>query len=91
MLPPPDKAPPGDGSVSSDEYKAAFGRNLRAARRRLGITQAELAGRFGASGSYIAKVEAGTENLTIETMNRLAHLVGARVPDLIDPAFDSSS
>ena len=90
MSPPSDKTPPDDDAVSSDAYKAAFGRNLRTARRRLGITQAELAARFGSTGSYITKVEAGTENLTIETMNRLAHLVGSKLRDLLDTEFGDS-
>ena len=87
MPPPPGKTPPDDAAVPSEAYKAAFGRNLRAARRRLGVTQAELAGLFGSSASYIGKVESGTENLTIETMNRLAQLVGSRLPDMLDTEF----
>lgn len=43
------------------------------------VTQAELARRVGVSRGYISRVFRGTENLTLETMTKLALAVGGSV------------
>lgn len=45
-----------EGSLSASEY----GRSMREARRRQGITQDELAARVGVTKSYVSKVESGS-------------------------------
>src|SRR5262245_60787459 len=44
-----------------------------------GVTQAELARRVGVSRGYISRVFRGRENLTLETMTKLAVAVGGSV------------
>src|SRR5262245_48124236 len=43
------------------------------------VTQAELARRVGVSRGYISRVFRGVENLTLETMTKLAIAVGGSV------------
>ena len=53
-----------------------FGKNLRAARIRTGLTQAEVAKRTGLTQQYVSVVEAGRQNLTLSTMTTLADAIG---------------
>lgn len=59
---------------TSEVAAQAVGEEIRRARKELGLTQLEVAGRLGASQSYVANVEAGRENLTI---GKLAQIAGA--------------
>lgn len=80
--PPPEEPPRSDPPLSGD-LRSVFGRNLRAARRKAGLTQAELGERTGLTQQYVSHVEAGHQNITIETMVALARIVGQEVSDLL--------
>jgi transcriptional regulator with XRE-family HTH domain len=62
-------------------------------RRRLGISQSELAKRTGVSQPMIAKFESGRfKNITIHTLVRAAHALGAGVKiDLVPLARTSEA
>ena len=60
----------------SDDSRSVFGANLRAARIKAGLTQAQLAERTGLTQQYVSLVEAGHQNITIDTMTALARAVG---------------
>lgn len=49
---------------------------IRVARREAGLTQAQLGERLGSSGSYVANVEAGRENLTVGQIANIAAALG---------------
>ena len=53
------------------------GEAIRAARNAAGLTQAQLGDRLRCSGSYIANVEAGRENLTVGQLANFAAAMGA--------------
>lgn len=53
-----------------------FGRRLREARRRAGLSQAEVAARLGIRQSYVSRVELGTENITLSACVRFAQAIG---------------
>ena len=55
------------------------GASLRSARRRAGLTQAELAARAGTSQATISAYEHGRKAPSIETLGRLLAAVGARL------------
>jgi len=63
-----------------------LGRELRATRLALGLTQATIADRLGVSPSYLAAVEAGRRNLTLGQLANIANAMrlGFRV-SLIRP------
>ena len=50
-----------------------LGQQIRAARARVEITQAELGRRLGTSPSYIAGIEAGKANVTIGQLASIAN------------------
>ena len=53
-----------------------FGRRLREARKRAGLSQAEVATRLGIGQTYVSRVERGTENITLSACVRFAQAVG---------------
>lgn len=59
-------------SVRDDIY-AALGRQIRARRKELGLTQAELAGLCGKDGNgWVSSVESGAKHLTARQLTTLA-------------------
>ncbi len=63
--------------------RARFAVNLRAARLAHGISQEELAGRAGLHRNYIGSVERNEKNISIDSMERLAIVLGVDVVDLL--------
>jgi len=57
--------------------------NLKTARKLAGLSQAELARRTGISRTMIAAIEAGQQNVTLESVERLAQVVGCKGSDLL--------
>lgn len=56
--------------------KSRIGRNLRAFRAHVGLTQAEFAQEIGMSLRYYSDVERGRENLTLDSVDALAADLG---------------
>ncbi len=56
--------------------KSSFAITLSKARKDLGLTQQELASKIGASQSYIAKLEGGEANPTLEKIGSLLAVLG---------------
>lgn len=52
------------------------GELLRKARRRHGVSQAQLATRAGTTQSAISRLESGRVSPTVETLRELLHLLG---------------
>jgi transcriptional regulator with XRE-family HTH domain len=62
-----------------------FGRRVGEIRRARGWTQARLAERWGVSLKYVERVEAGQENLTIESLALLAGVLRVQPDELLRP------
>jgi transcriptional regulator with XRE-family HTH domain len=63
---------------------------LADARRRAGLTQAELAARLGISQSAVAKLEREDANPTVRTLERALRATGNRIEARPVPAVDES-
>ncbi|MSP60274.1 MAG: XRE family transcriptional regulator [Myxococcales bacterium] len=61
------------------------GRRVAELRVARDLTQEQLAEKLGVSLKYLQRIEAGRENLTIESMVRLANVLSRRVIDLFRP------
>lgn len=87
-------------TTASSAHAKVIGERIRATRKTLGLTQEDVGERMGASGSYIAGVEAGRSNLTIGQLAAIAealkvalevqfHIPAPRPETFIEP--DSAS
>jgi transcriptional regulator with XRE-family HTH domain len=52
--------------------RCTLGRNMRSRRKELGMSQEELGDRAGLEQSYVSNVEAGTRNVSIDNIARIA-------------------
>ena len=58
------------------QAKSSFAITLAEARRQLNLTQQQLAARLGVSQSYVAKLEGGEANPTLERIGSLLAVLG---------------
>jgi transcriptional regulator with XRE-family HTH domain len=68
-----------------DDIVATFGANLKAARLKMGLTQAQLADAAGLLQQYVSLVESGKQNVTLTTAKTLAKVVNRDVRMLLTP------
>jgi len=77
----PRRPAPGRGPEAFARYERTrtsimAGSAVRAARRRAGVSQAELAARSGTSQPAIARLEKGQVSPTVITLDRIARALG---------------
>ena len=60
-------------TAASEIQAKVVGCEIRATRRALGLTQAEVAERLGVTASYMSAVEAGRRNLTLGQLANIAN------------------
>lgn len=65
------------------DLPAKFGRVVRECRRKLGITQEELAWRANLHRTYIADIERGARNVTLRSVENLANALEVTVGHLV--------
>ncbi|RIN44407.1 helix-turn-helix domain-containing protein [Staphylococcus simulans] len=61
-----------------------FGQNIKQIRKRMNITQSELATKIKISRSYLSDIENGNKNPSIKTVKKLADSLGLSVTDLFN-------
>lgn len=65
-----------------ERVKRDVGRRVAELRRKQGLTQAEIAEVVDVTVAYFARIEGGRENLTIESLAKLAGALSVRVSEL---------
>jgi transcriptional regulator with XRE-family HTH domain len=60
-------------TATSEIQAKAVGREIKATRVELGLTQADVAKRLGVSPSYVAAIEGGRRNLTLGQLANIAN------------------
>jgi CheY-like chemotaxis protein len=68
--------------VQKDDVKKNFGSSVKAWRKRLGISQEELAGRADLHRTYVSDVERGARNLSLESITRMAEALNISAAEL---------
>jgi transcriptional regulator with XRE-family HTH domain len=63
--------------------RARVGKNVARFRRAKGMTQAEVAERFGCETDYVSRIERGKENLTLQSLTKLAELLDVEPAELL--------
>ena len=66
------------------EAREAFGKRVRAIRRRLDLTQEQLAERTGLHHTYIGSVERGERNISLENILALVKALNCSPSELIE-------
>lgn len=66
------------------QYQIFIGKNVRAKREKMGVSQERLGELTGFHRTYVGMVERGEKNITILNLQRFAKALGVHVRDLID-------
>jgi transcriptional regulator with XRE-family HTH domain len=74
--------------LRADQVQKDVGRRVAELRRERGLTQAELADRASVSTNYVARVETGLQNLTLESLTKLANLFGLPIQEFFQEPAD---
>ncbi|MBQ3814688.1 MAG: helix-turn-helix transcriptional regulator, partial [Clostridia bacterium] len=65
-------------------HKLHFGKRVAIARRRIGLSQAELAEKLGVTAQAVSKWECGSAIPDVELLLELSHLFGMTVNELLE-------
>ena len=74
---------PGDHLADPSSLLLRMGSRLRARRRELGRTLAEVAGPADVSVSYLSAVEKGTNQPSLQVLVRIVHALDLRIADVL--------
>jgi len=66
-----------------DDIIKQFGRNIKAERSRLGLSQDELANRMNVNTQYISKIECGKQNMSLKKIIELTNYLNADLKDIL--------
>jgi len=69
--------------MNSAEVAVRLGRNIRAERYRIGMSQEQLAEASGLHRTYIGVIERGEKNVTIYNCRKIAHALGLTLWELV--------
>jgi transcriptional regulator with XRE-family HTH domain len=62
--------------------------NLRRLRKKLGISQEDLAEKCGLHRTYVGAIERSERNITLQTLEKLAESLGVSPQDLLKECSD---
>lgn len=74
----------------SKPLRSVLGAQVRALRRSRGLTQEGLAEELGVTPRYLAGIERGERNLTLDSVDALAVQLGVDALALLDPEAQPS-
>src|SRR3989339_1915549 len=63
-------------NIPQNDYQLNIAERVSSARKKLGITQEDLATAIGSTQSAIARMEAGNQNFTTQMLTRLSEVLG---------------
>lgn len=67
------------GNRITNEERMSIAQQIKSLRVQMGYTQNEMAKKLGVIQQYISKLEAGRENLTIDTLKHVADILGKKL------------
>jgi transcriptional regulator with XRE-family HTH domain len=65
------------------QLQAAVAKNIKALRLKAGLTQEQLADKTGLNKRYLSQLETQPQNLTLQTLETLAHGLDVPVGELV--------
>lgn len=69
--------------MAAKDLQRVLGRNVRALRRRVGLSQEAFGDEVGLHRTYVGGVERGERNLTLQTVQRLGEVLGVEPVTLL--------
>jgi len=69
---------------SAPLHRKNLGRRIRIFRKENRLTQERLAEKAELAPSYISDVERGRENISVDTLNRIAKALGVHIHELFE-------
>jgi len=66
-------------TIGGHPERMSIAEEIRNIRAQMGYSQKELAKRLGVIQQYVSKLEAGKENLTLDTLKKIAEVFGKRL------------
>lgn len=72
--------------ISKHKILNIFGENVRNYRRKLDISQEELADRANLHRTYIGMIERAEKNITLINMEKIANALKVKIEDLLKPS-----
>lgn len=69
--------------MEEQEALKLFGFNLKVARMKQNLTQAELAEKLDVHEKYISRMETGKQNVTVKTICKLSTALGIQMSTLL--------
>jgi transcriptional regulator with XRE-family HTH domain len=72
---------------SSANFVAEIGARIREARRKNGLTQAEVAKSSGLNRSFLGAMERGARNFSLETLFEVAKALKVEAQSLVPPGM----
>jgi transcriptional regulator with XRE-family HTH domain len=72
-------------TMTNDDPRLKFGREIRRLRQALGLTLEEFADRCGVSPNYIGSIENGHRDPSLTTIRALAKGLGVTTGELVGP------
>jgi transcriptional regulator with XRE-family HTH domain len=70
-----------------NDLRSALGSRIKELRRRLGVSQEELASRAGMHATYLSDLERGQQTPTLDMLNRVARGLGVTLAEFCS-SFD---
>lgn len=61
----------------------SFAKRVREERKKMGISQEELAERAGVHRTYVGMIERAEKNITLESMEKIAKALKIKISDLL--------
>ena len=68
-----------------------IGRNIAILRKRRGLTQEKLAEKTGLSQNFIARLETGSKNPSIDTIEAIANAIGCDIEEIVRKDPDNTN
>lgn len=68
---------------NSEKIIEQFGRNVKAERCRIGLSQEILAERMGVNPQYISRIECGRANMSLKKIVELTNYLGIDLKDIL--------
>lgn len=69
--------------MTTPQANKAFGKKLKTARAKLGLTQSDVADKAKISVNYYARIERNEENPTLETLEGILKVLKVKSSDIL--------